>query len=93
MKELKTYYNVDKNKKKSASKLINQVSIDLDRNIFDEEFRILTTIGNEYQIRHHEVDKKPITETNQINYLFFRMLSLIDLCLDVLRRSNNDSEI
>ncbi len=45
------------------------------------EFWLETKIGNEYRIRHHETDKKEITETKHINYLFFRMLSLIDLCL------------
>ena len=83
---IKTYY--DSNKKKSANRLIDQISIDLDRDIFEEEFQMLTKIGNNYRIRHHETDKKPIYTANQINYLFFRMLSLIDLSLDGLNKNN-----
>ncbi|NQT58570.1 MAG: hypothetical protein HQ557_06265 [Bacteroidetes bacterium] len=87
---IKTYY--DPNKKKSANRLIDQISIDLDRDIFAKEFEMLTNIGNNYRIRHHETDKKPINTANQINYLFFRMLSLIDLSLVGLRESGNGSE-
>ena len=87
---IKTYY--DPNKKKSANRLIDQISIDLDRDIFENEFELLTTIGNKYRIRHHETDKKPIYTANQINYLFFRMLSLLDLSLDGLSESGNESE-
>ena len=87
---IKTYY--DPNKKKSANRLIDKISIDLDREIFAKEFEMLTNIGNNYRIRHHETDKKPINTANQINYLFFRMLSLIDLSLDRLSESDNESE-
>jgi hypothetical protein len=39
---IKTYY--DPNKKKSANRLIDQISIDLDREIFAKEFEMLTNI-------------------------------------------------
>jgi hypothetical protein len=87
---IKTYYDPDK--KKSTNKLIDQISIDLDRDIIMKEFDILTKIGNDYRIRHHETDKKPIYTANQINYLFFRMLSLIVLSLDGLRESGDAPE-
>jgi len=87
---IKTYYDPDK--KKSANKLINQISKELDSDVFKKEFDVLTRIGNEYKIRHHETDKKPMRSANQINYLFFRMLSLIDLCLNELKESDNEPE-
>lgn len=76
---IKTYY--EGNKKQSSKKLVTIVSQNFNSELIDNEFQILTKIGNEYRIRHHETDKKEITETKHINYLFFRMLSLIDLCL------------
>lgn len=76
---LKTYYG--ENKKKSADKLLKTVSEDLDSEIFKSEFTALTKIGNDFRIRHHETGKKEIKKTKHLNYLFFRMLSLLDLCL------------
>ena len=60
------------------------------RDIFEREFELLTKIGNEYRIRHHETDKTPISTPSQISYLFFRMLSLISLCLEVLQESDDE---
>ena len=60
---------------------------ELDKDLFDEEFRKLTEIGNSYRIRHHETDKKAIEKNKNINYLFFRMLSLIDLCIENINES------
>ncbi len=76
---IKTYY--DSNKKQSSQKLVSIISKDFNSELIDTEFQILTKIGNEYRIRHHETDKKEIGESKHLNYLFFRMLSLIDLCL------------
>jgi len=76
---IKTYY--EGNKKQSSEKLVSIISRNFNSDLIDEEFRTLTTIGNEYRIRHHETDKREITEPKHLNYLFFRMLSLIDLCL------------
>lgn len=87
---IKTYYNSDK--KKSVNRLIDQISTDIDRDIFSEEFKTLTGIGNDYRIRHHETGKKRICTANQINYLFFRMLSLIDLSLEGLRESDKGEQ-
>lgn len=76
---IKTYY--ESNKKQSSEKLVSIISKNFNSELLDTEFQILTKIGNEYRIRHHETDKKEINETKHLNYLFFRMLSLIDLCL------------
>jgi len=76
---IKTYYKG--NKKQSSEKLVSIIAKDFDCELLDSEFMVLTKIGNNYRIRHHETDKKEITDTKHLNYLFFRMLSLIDLCL------------
>lgn len=76
---IKTYF--DTNKKKSSEELINIIKGEFEDSFFQEEFSKLTSIGNNYRIRHHEKDKKEIVENKNLNYLFFRMLSLIDLCL------------
>ncbi|MFT7003521.1 MAG: hypothetical protein ACJAWW_000870 [Sulfurimonas sp.] len=75
---LKTYYST--NKKESSQKIVNNISENFDDKFIDEEFKILTKIGNAYRIRHHEVGKNKLIQQH-INYLFFRMLALIDLCL------------
>lgn len=82
---LKTFYSSDK--KLSTEKLINMLAIDLQREVLSDEFVTLTNIGNKYRIRHHETDKKPISTENQVKYLFFRMLALIDLSLSVINEN------
>jgi len=76
---LKTFY--DSNKKKSVNKLLDLISDELEREYLNKEFKDLTEIGNDYRIRHHETDKKEINDPNLMNYLFFRMLTLIDFCI------------
>lgn len=76
---IKTYY--EGNKKQSSEKLVSIISKNFNSDLLESEFYSLTKIGNEYRIRHHETDKKEITEPKHLNYLFFRMLTLIDLCL------------
>lgn len=87
---IKTYYNSDKNK--SATILINEMATNLDHSELKKEFEALTKIGNTYRIRHHEIDKKPITDSLQIKYLFFRMLSLIDLAIESIRMKEGNKE-
>ncbi|TDL93342.1 hypothetical protein ERX27_10765 [Macrococcus brunensis] len=75
---LKTIYG-EGNKKKNIEDLIKKISHSTERNklLFDNEFKELTKIGNEYQIRHFEKDKEPIPSDDFREYLFFRVLSLI----------------
>lgn len=82
---IKTYYDSGKNKAVSADKLVEVISLNFNKELFDEEFKKLTIIGNNYRIRHHETDKQEITDLKHINYLFFRMLTLIDLCVVSLK--------
>ena len=99
---LKTHFSEKKNK--STEELITIISQDFDKdlekyknsnedddcnkNFIEAEFHRLTKVGNNYQIRHYEIDKKEVS-SQHINYYFFRMLSLIDLCLMYL----NEEEI
>lgn len=76
---IKTYY--EGNKKQSSEKLVEIISKDFDLELLRSEFDVLTKIGNDYRIRHHESDRKEIKQVIHLNYLFFRMISLIDLCL------------
>lgn len=85
LERLKTVYvseGVDK--KKSTLRLIDRVSKGnaAFRRIFDEEFRTLTTIGNDYRIRHHETDKIDIDDGGYYDYFFNRCLSLIVLVIE-----------
>lgn len=84
---MKTYYSAKKNK--SAEQLVNEVSTGTDK--FDEvlntEFRYLTTLGNDlYQIRHFETNKIEIKSSAHIDYLFYRMIALINLCVSILNK-------
>lgn len=83
---LKTYYT-SLNKSQSAKKIVEemangeQVYIDL----FDNEFKTLTEIGNNYRIRHHETYKVEITDISHYDYFFNRCLSLMALAIKHLK--------
>jgi len=85
---IKTYFGTDK--KSSSNKLISLIAVDFSEEVINEEFKILTKIGNEFRIRHHETDKKDIIENKHLNYLFFRMLSLLDLCLITIKKNGQN---
>lgn len=80
---LKTYYNT--NKRQSANKLVNSMAKNNDYflQVFIKEFQVLTEIGNECRIRHHEVNKVEISE-EYYDYLFHRCISLIGLAIKYL---------
>ena len=79
---LKTYYTF-LSKKDSAEKIVNDMANNDAhfRELFDKEFKELTSIGNNYRIRHHETYKFEINETEHYDYLFNRCLSLITTAL------------
>ena len=76
---IKTYF--DHNKSKSAEELVKLISSDFDYEFIKSEFQSLTTIGNDYRIRHHETNRKDIKDIRHVEYLFFRMLALLNLCV------------
>jgi len=82
---VKTYY-VKKNKKQSVNELIQLVA---NKNsgieqLINDEAKALTNIGNTFQIRHFETNRIEITDNKHIDYLFYRMISLIHLFLTEL---------
>lgn len=82
---IKTYYT-EFDKKESSEKIVNNMS-DGDSNfyiLFNDEFKNLTNIGNNYRIRHHETNKIDITDVRYYDYLFNRCLSLIALVVQYL---------
>lgn len=79
---LKTIKGSDK--KKSTNHLISIVSGD-DKDILrllNKEFADLTEIGNQYSIRHSETTQKKLPDNRFVEYLYFRMLSLVSLVLE-----------
>ncbi|MBF0419836.1 MAG: hypothetical protein HQL78_06675 [Magnetococcales bacterium] len=69
-------------KKAQTTKLLDKAATAPEfRKLLEEEAKVLTAIGNTFQIRHHEQGKHEIKDPGQIDYLFFRMLSMIFLLL------------
>ncbi len=83
---IKTYYG--DNKKLSAEELVKKISSDFDYEFIKNEFKELTRIGNNYNIRHHERGRELIKEEKHIEYLFFRMLALLNLCVANIQKQD-----
>ena len=85
LERLKTYYTTLK-KNQSIEKIVNDMANGNSNfiNLFDNEFRALTNIGNDYRIRHHETNKFEITDKRYYDYFFNRCLSLIALAIEYL---------
>lgn len=83
---LKTYYT-KMNKRDSAEKIVSDMSNgqDVYITLFDNEFRILTEIGNKFRIRHHETDKVEISDIRYYDYFFNRCISLIAIAIQYLQ--------
>ncbi len=81
---LKTIYSKDK--KKSSEQLINNMTENFQpaTALLENEFRVLTSIGNEYRIRHHETGKIEISDKRYYDYFFNRCLTVITLALNYL---------
>ena len=79
--KLRTYYSTDK--KTSVARLIDEISngdASLSERL-NEEFLELGKIGNNYQIRHFETGKIPISDIRLKEYWYQRCLSLINLSI------------
>ncbi len=88
---IKTFYGT--NKKLSAGELINRISTDFDKEFIEKEFKELTAIGNSYRIRHHEQGKVEIKDVKHIEYLFLRMLALLNLCIENIKIQDKSRRI
>ena len=75
--------------------------LDLAANSCQSEFRKfleaeavrLTQAGNKFRIRHSETSQERLQSTEHVDYLFFRMFSLIDLILTSLSSKQTSVEV
>lgn len=87
LERLKTYYaQKSQNKKNSINTLVSDMAKEDSYfiDIFNQEFTILTEIGNKYRIRHHETYILEFSDDRYYDYLFNRCLSLIALAIQYL---------
>lgn len=88
---LKTYYcSSTMDKKKSIEKIVLDMSGGQQpyMDLFDKEFHELTTIGNQFRIRHHETTKVDIQDRRHFDYFYKRCISLISTAIDYLDGRN-----
>ena len=55
-------------------------------NMYNEEFKALRNIGNNFRIRHHETTKVDITDDRQYDYFYKRCLALISTAVQYLEK-------
>lgn len=55
--------------------------------VLDAEAKALTSIGNNFRIRHHETNKTELADGEQVDYFFHRLFALILLLLRKSGRS------
>ena len=70
-------------KKGKVKKLLDKVAkghIAL-RPLLEDEAKTLTSMGNNFHIRHSETNQERLTSNEQVDYFFMRMFSFIRLCL------------
>ncbi|WP_315026319.1 hypothetical protein [Abiotrophia defectiva] len=85
LERLKTYYK-ELDKKTSVNRIVTEMSKG-DKNymdLFENEFNMLTRIGNNFRIRHHETNKIDIIDERYYDYFFNRCISLISLAIKFL---------
>lgn len=71
-----------KDKKASVKALLDRVSTEPTfRDRLETEAAQLTEIGNKFMIRHSEIDKIPVADSAQVDYLFHRMFAFIRIVL------------
>lgn len=72
--------NDPSNKKLSVTVLLDQAAPEPGfRSTLEAEAKELTRIGNDFQIRHSEINKVVINNDADVDYLFHRLFSLIFL--------------
>lgn len=88
---LKTYYSPTLNKAQSANKIVDDMSGSSSdfKDMYETEFKALTTIGNNFRIRHHETTKIDITDDRQYDYFYKRCLALLSVAILYLEGGSN----
>ena len=59
------------------------------QSVYKTEFETLTSIGNNFRIRHHEKSKIDITDNRQYDYFYKRCLALVSVAILYLERGKN----
>jgi AbiJ N-terminal domain 4 len=73
-------------KRESTARILSRASEEPNfRGVLEVESRTVTDIGNEFMIRHSEIDKIPIADDEHVDFLFHRLFALVRL---LLRKSN-----
>lgn len=72
------------NKKASLNQLLAHIADKPLRDVVEEDMKALTSVGNQFRIRHHETDKH-VVPVEGYDYLFARMSNVI---ITLLRASN-----
>lgn len=73
---------IPNNKKLSIKQLLDNAATEKHfRTLLEEESKTLTIIGNKFNIRHSEVTQTQIEYSEQVDYLFHRLFSMIQLLL------------
>ena len=86
---LKTYYSPKLDKKNSANKVVETMSHKEPhfQKLYEDEFKVLTEIGNGFRIRHHETTQTDITDDRQYDYFYQRCHALISTAIFYLEES------
>ena len=75
------------NKRASTKALLDRAATATDfRAVLEEDALALTEVGYDFRIRHSEVGKKSIGQSEHVDYLFQRMFTLVHLLLRRTRR-------
>ncbi len=97
LESLKTYYSVSKKGEKTKTlvgelikKITDYKNFDFEQDssfndFLDNEFNLLTHIGNNYNVRHAGPNQKKFPDTRYYDYFFNRCLSLIALAVQYLK--------
>jgi hypothetical protein len=76
-----------RDKKESTGIILDRASNnDAFRGVLETEARLLTDIGNSFMIRHAEINKTPIEDEDQIDFLFHRLFAVVRLLLKKTNR-------
>ena len=71
-----------KDKKAQVTAILEKAATEPNyRKLLEDEAMLLTSIGNNFMIRHTETSKTPINESTHVDYLFHRMFAMIRLLL------------
>ena len=74
-------------KKQSIKALLDKASSEPNfRQILEDEAKQITDIGNNFKIRHTEVNQTPLQKSEYIDYLFHRLFALIRMLLKLSGR-------